>query len=257
MVVSWYEDGHADVVPVEALLLDDTFRAWVEGDALPASGLLEDVSGDERVVLLPDLLEPATGEPPENCPDWSLPVARHAVVPFVGRKAELTALRNWAAGPEPLSAALITGPGGSGKSRLAVELCAELSAAGWDAGLLPATALVGPLSDPAVRLDASRPTLLVLDFPEPSAALVAELVRGLAAHRHNPRIRLLLVARTSVGAAPPPAAWWRRLDTAMRRPSQAPDPRDRPPGGPPPHPSGARRTRRRRHPRLRHAPRGR
>lgn len=214
VLVSWYEDGHADVVPVEALLLDDTFRAWVEGDALPASGLLEDVSGDERVVLLPDLLEPATGEPPENCPDWSLPVARHAVVPFVGRKAELTALRNWAAGPEPLSAALITGPGGSGKSRLAVELCAELSAAGWDAGLLPATALVGPLSDPAVRLDASRPTLLVLDFPEPSAALVAELVRGLAAHRHNPRIRLLLVARTSVGAAPPPAAWWRRLDTA-------------------------------------------
>ncbi|MFG1942133.1 hypothetical protein [Nonomuraea sp. NPDC048826] len=210
VLVCWYEDGRADVVPAEALLLDDDFRAWAGG----SPGVLEDVSGDERVVLLPELLEPVAVQPPEDCPDWSLPAARHAVVPFVGRKAELAALRTWAAGPEPVSAALVTGPGGAGKSRLAVELGEELAAAGWDTGLLTEASLVGPLSDPAVRLDALRPTLLVLDFPEPSAALAAELARRLAGHRHNPRVRLLLVARASAGAAPPSAAWWRRLDTA-------------------------------------------
>ncbi|MDA0633982.1 hypothetical protein OUY22_11190 [Nonomuraea sp. MCN248] len=210
VLVSWDGDGHADVVPAGALWLDDGFRSWLEDTAAP----VEDVSGSERVVLLPGLLEPAAVEPPQGCPDWSLPAARHAVVPFVGRKAELAALRTWAAGPEPLSVALITGPGGSGKSRLAVELCRDLSAAGWDAGVVPAPSLMGPLSDPAARLDALRPTLLVLDFPEPSAALAAELARRLAGHRHNPRVRLLLVARASAGVAPPSAGWWRRLDTA-------------------------------------------
>lgn len=202
IVARTYEDGRMDVVPAETLLLDGAFRELVQAQAEDAAG---------PVVLLGDLLEPAGAEPPDDCPDWSLPAARHGVVPFTGRKGALATLRGWAVGPERLSAALVTGPGGSGKTRLAVELCKELAASGWDTGVLPAGSLPGLLSDPDLRFDAVRPTLLVLDFPEPSSTPAAELVRRLAGG--HPKVRLLLLARTSAGPTPPSPAWWRRLDT--------------------------------------------
>src|SRR5690606_19192127 len=145
IVARTYEDGRMDVVPAETLLLDGAFRELVQAQA-------EDAAGPG--VLLGDLLEPAGAEPPDDCPDWSLPAARHGVVPCTGRKGALATLRGWAVGPERLSAALVTGPGGSGKTRLAVELCKELAASGWDTGVLPAGSLPGLLSDPDLRFDA-------------------------------------------------------------------------------------------------------
>ncbi|GAA3131724.1 hypothetical protein [Nonomuraea salmonea] len=148
-------------------------------------------------------------------------MARHAVVPFLGREAPLAELHAWAAEAAALSIAVLTGRGGTGKTRLAAELCAELGSAGWDAGFLPRDTLAAILSAPppsdlrtppsgqVLRLEASRPTLVVLDGPEPSAPLVGELIRRLAQHGRNPRIRLLLVARE-----PGDPDWWRRLDTA-------------------------------------------
>ncbi|WP_336207875.1 tetratricopeptide repeat protein [Nonomuraea sp. LPB2021202275-12-8] len=203
-----FAEGRLDVVPVGALLSDERFRELT--GVRPRQ--VETVTGDDRVLLLPDLLMPAREEPPAGGADWSLLLPRHAVVPFLGRGGELADLRAWAAGPERLSVAAVTGQGGAGKTRLAVELCEELSTAGWDAGFLQLGSISGPLGDGHTRFDALRPTLLVADCPEPSAALLTELVRRLAGHRHNPRLRILLLARTHSEAE-----WWRHLGGRLQQ----------------------------------------
>ncbi|TDB99688.1 hypothetical protein E1267_36770, partial [Nonomuraea longispora] len=215
---------YLDAVPVTALLSDARFR---ELAGVPP-GRLETVTGGEPSVPLAGLLAPAREEPPPNGPDWALLPARHAVVPFLGREDELARLRAWAAEPAALSIAVLTGRPGTGKSRLAGELCAELAGSGWDAGLLPLDTLYGlALGDPGpaaspgatssglfaggdgAALDAVRPTLLVVEHVEPAVPLAGEFVRRLAKHGRNPRVRLLLVARE-----PGDPDWWRRLDAA-------------------------------------------
>ncbi|MEV0824164.1 tetratricopeptide repeat protein [Nonomuraea rubra] len=200
-----YARRRLDAVPVTALLSDARFR---ELAGVPP-GPLETVSERDRSVALPALLRPARERLPEDCPDWVLLMARHAVVPFLGRSEELGELRAWAAEPGPLSIAVLSGRGGTGKTRLAGELCEELAEAGWDAGFLPVDAVTGLLSGERVMFEALRPTLVVVDRPEPSSPVVGELVRRLAKHGHNARVRLLLLARE-----PGDAEWWRRLDTA-------------------------------------------
>ncbi|WP_219511274.1 hypothetical protein [Nonomuraea ceibae] len=203
-VVRAGRSGHAhrrlDIVPVAALLADAGFRelAGVRPEQV------EELTG-EPGLLLPDLLLSALDELPPGSPDWALLAPRHAVVPFLGRTHELATLRSWAASPDRLSIAVLTGAGGTGKTRLAAELCDELGSIGWDTGFLR----LPPLSGPAVPLDALGPTLLVVDLPEPSAALPGELIRRLAAHPHNPRVRVLLVARAHAGPD-----WWQRFDAA-------------------------------------------
>ncbi|MFG1703662.1 hypothetical protein ACFLIM_10750 [Nonomuraea sp. M3C6] len=204
-VIAGYAQRRLDAVPVTALLSDERFREL----AGVAPGRLETVAEGDPAVILPGMLAPAREKLPQDCPDWPLLMARHAVVPFMGRDEELAALRAWAAEPSALSIAVLTGRSGTGKTRLAGELCTELAAAGWDAGFLPLTSVCAPLAARATSLAALRPTLLVIDHPEPSSPLVGELVRRLAKHERNPRIRLLLLARE-----PGDAEWWRRLDTA-------------------------------------------
>ncbi|PZF99649.1 hypothetical protein C1J01_48405, partial [Nonomuraea aridisoli] len=148
------EAGHRlDVIPVTALLGDERFRelAGVRPDAL------ERVAEGDRAVFLPELSTPAYERPPEGCPDGMALMARHAVVPFLGRDAELDELRSWAAEPDPLSIAVVTGRGGTGKTRLAVRLCEELAEAGWDTGFLPLDAVYDLLSGSRAEQGAARP----------------------------------------------------------------------------------------------------
>ncbi|MGW4793063.1 hypothetical protein ACWEPC_11700, partial [Nonomuraea sp. NPDC004297] len=194
-----------DAVPATALLGDARFRELV--GAPPGSP--ETVTEGEPSMVLPALLAPARGRPPQDCSDWALLPARHAVVPFLGRDAELGELREWAAEPVPLSIAVLSGHAGTGRTRLAGELCAELTEAGWDTGFLPLDTMTGLLSGTDAALDAPRPTLVVVERPERSAPVVGELIRRLAGNGRNHRVRLLLLARE-----PGEAEWWRRLDTA-------------------------------------------
>ncbi|MBB5777529.1 tetratricopeptide repeat protein [Nonomuraea jabiensis] len=194
---------HLDAVPATALLSDERFCEL----AGVVPGRLETVAEDDPSVILADLLTPARERLPQDCSDWTLLMARHAVVPFLGRDEQLADLRAWAAEPAALSIAVLTGRSGTGKTRLAGELCVELAEAGWDTGFLPLDSAAGPLT--SRTLEALRPTLLVVDHPDPSPPLVGELVRRLAKHGRNPRVRLLLLAR-ELGEAD----WWRRLDTA-------------------------------------------
>ena len=57
--------------------------------------------------------------------------ARHEVVPFTGRAAERERLHEWRRSPTRLSAHLLYGPGGQGKTRLAARVAQESCAEGW------------------------------------------------------------------------------------------------------------------------------
>ncbi|WP_190212867.1 tetratricopeptide repeat protein [Kitasatospora indigofera] len=58
--------------------------------------------------------------------------ARHALVPFTGRRKELDRLTAWRDAPGDASVLLLHGTGGQGKTRLAAQFAAAARAAGWD-----------------------------------------------------------------------------------------------------------------------------
>src|SRR3954470_15708287 len=64
-------------------------------------------------------------------------------IPLVGRDAHLASLQVWLASPTPVSVRCLTGRAGSGKTRLALELCAwaeeQPEASRWHAGFASTT----------------------------------------------------------------------------------------------------------------------
>ena len=123
--------------------------------------------------------------------------ADRQVVGFTGRRDELRGLGSWARGSSRGVVRLVTGPGGSGKTRLAVEFASLLEADGWRCGFLEAGQ--GGQAVTAIAA-AGDPVLLMVDYAEARADLVP-LLTALAAHRGDPVIRVMLLAR-SLGA------WW-------------------------------------------------
>lgn len=128
-------------------------------------------------------------------------VARHGVVPFAGREAELATLDDWADDPEPTRVRLIHGPGGAGKTRLLVEWIrrrAERELAGFLHGALDA--------DTAATIAEARAATIVIDSAETRPGLFEVLAR--LARRWSEgqpgRIRVVLLARNA-------DEWWSSL----------------------------------------------
>ncbi len=99
------------------------------------------------------------------------------LVPLVGRREELEGLEEWALSldgrPSRAGIRILWGPGGVGKTRLAVELAKRLQAQGWEAFFLHPDLLRG--DDPArihlapeavIWLTPLCPTLYILDYAE-------------------------------------------------------------------------------------------
>jgi hypothetical protein len=134
------------------------------------------------------------------------------VVPFAGREAELAALHAWLGGDAPISVTGRIGEGGAGKTRLAIQLCAEAAAMGWDAGFARAEdlqTLDRHLDDGPVGW--AGDVLMVVDYAARSTAVLKKLLRNLADRgpTGGPRLRILLLERhaaTEIG-------WWHELFT--------------------------------------------
>lgn len=127
-------------------------------------------------------------------------------VKFLGRAAERDRLVDWAQRGGGLSWTLVTGVGGMGKSRLALEVCRELFDAGWHAGFLsPGSAATTP--DRFMSFRPSKPTFMVIDYVSLAASWTGEVIRTLmdvsAQRPFEVAVRVLLLERT--GAASP---WW-------------------------------------------------
>ncbi len=128
------------------------------------------------------------------------------IVPFAGRDGDLDTLQAWCLGGTAPALRLITGAGGSGKTRLAAEACVRMAGQGWQAGFADPKAPAG-----RVQLEFDRPTLLVIDDADLNVPLLADLVRAVSYWPPGiPPVRLLLVARHTTG-------WW---DTLNQRTGQ-------------------------------------
>jgi predicted ATPase/DNA-binding SARP family transcriptional activator len=152
-------------------------------------------------------------EAPARPPEGPAPLPLHATS-FLGRDLELRAVRRLLGSARLLT---LTGPGGVGKTRLAVRAAEEPAPPGrmaWFVDLAavadprlvaPAIAgalgvVVGPDHSPIDAVSAhvgAAPALLVLDNAEHVLAAVAEAVGGLLAR--CPRLRLLVTSRQRLG----------------------------------------------------------
>ncbi len=118
---------------------------------------------------------------------------RAQAVPLIGREREMAALETFLESPHQVSWWLLTGGGGAGKSRLALELC--LAQGGlWQAGFLA--------SDYDDSFDASAwqplsPTLIVVDYVAARAKPIGNLIRKLIDRESELAfpVRILLLER--------------------------------------------------------------
>ena len=147
-------------------------------------------------VLEPGYLKPVPGT---TRSPLQLIKARTGIVPFTGRD-KLTELTDWAnarpgEGREDLAVAVVTGVGGSGKTRLAAELCSNLEKNGWVAGFIQKTTGLSE-AELAWLTRVESHLLLVLDYAEESHK--EELTRLLRRLRERAApTRVVLTARSA------------------------------------------------------------
>ena len=150
--------------------------------ALPPGGHIEKV------------LAPAYAALPEDFTPLQLIRARHDAVPYQ-QCDEIRQLREWAmmtadaTAPSQrgrsgdIAVAVVTGAGGSGKTRMAAQLCHDLSLIGWYAGFLPSTVDVTD-EELSALAEVTTELLVVVDYAEEARrGLVARVVRKLRARQ--------------------------------------------------------------------------
>lgn len=144
-------------------------------------------------------------EPPARHPDSApstLLRAEHAVVPLLGGRPVLDRLHSWATSNGAHSVQLVTGPAGSGRTRLAMALRDRLPDDQWVTGFVSEQATADDISHIS-RMD--RPLLLLVDDVVPArvdqlAALATAI--GERSGRQSAPTRLLLLCHPSLDWLP-------------------------------------------------------
>ncbi|MEW6157308.1 MAG: tetratricopeptide repeat protein [Verrucomicrobiota bacterium] len=166
----------------------DQFRSYIE----PLSHKLDYLIGGlpiQRFRLPP---------PPER--ELDLLQAKHRTVDLLGRTLDLDALTQWLEADDPISARLLVGGAGTGKTRLAYELLLRVNVEKyeWQSGVLNGSdlrRLVDKTHTPDFNW--AVPTLLVVDYAQTLAAPLRDLLVALT-HKscdRVPKLRLLLLER--------------------------------------------------------------
>ena len=125
-------------VPAGRLLADPGFRArladhGVQAEAAPVgAGWYLQLPGGQTVSLAPAYRPVSRRFRPAPS---TLLRPEHGLVPFLGRQPLLDRITGWCQDPAGRPVLLVTGGGGSGKTRLGREACVQMLVAGWDAGL--------------------------------------------------------------------------------------------------------------------------
>jgi hypothetical protein len=179
-----------DIAPVTHRIALRMQAGTADADLQRLVGEVERLTPDLVLTAMTDLPfpEPAPGH------EAALLRAEHEAIPFRPRP-ELDELTGWCTGGDGPPVRLVTGPGGAGKTRLGLRLCAQLRAMDWSAGLLSASA---PDSALAQLGTISRPCLVVIDDAETRREQVSAALRSLAVAGGSPG-RLLLLARSGGG----------------------------------------------------------
>jgi tetratricopeptide (TPR) repeat protein len=152
---------------------------------------------------------PRPGEPPREL-DLFAPDTE--VLPLLGRDQLLQQLRTWLYDTMDLSVHGLIGQAGSGKTRLALELCRTVDPPDgsglWRAAFVTPSALDTIVETLVTRqFEWDRPTLLVLDYAATAYRALARWLDALSTHRQTPKLRFLLLERE----APDQFGWWHEL----------------------------------------------
>jgi Trypsin-like peptidase domain len=202
--------GRLRAVPITRMLEESESTGLVAPDSEPE---VEAVWAGYREVL---------ARPYETLPSAPSPLLllqyQYAALPFhLARADDLVALESWCEDDTSIAVALVEGVGGTGKTRLAAELCRVVRQQGWVPGFL-----IGSV-DP-VRLTTlsqlAEPRLVVVDAVETRANDVLELARAMSSQPQQASVQMLLLARSIAPGGREAAGWWRGLLT-MRNPLQA------------------------------------
>jgi glycosyltransferase involved in cell wall biosynthesis/tetratricopeptide (TPR) repeat protein len=130
--------------------------------------------------------------------------AEEAILPFhQGRQPFLEEQYQWACSKNfNIATRLLTGLGGTGKTRLAIELCKKLQSDGWHTGFWsPDTSCIDLLAE-LIRI--KKDTCLVIDYAETRQQPLLSLLKLLLNKSFEFKVRILLLARDS-------GEWWSLL----------------------------------------------
>lgn len=163
------------------------------------------------------VLTPARTPLPKEITPLQLIRARHAIVPFQ-EGPEIQQLRTWVMsmpdeaarheGHGDIAVAVVTGAGGTGKTRMAVQLCDEFSQKGWYTGFLPSTTEITD-AELSALVEVVTELLVVVDYAEEARqGLVARVVRALQDRKTATRI--VLTARGT-------DQWWDSFRSRMEQ----------------------------------------
>jgi hypothetical protein len=136
-------------------------------------------------------------------PPAALLRAQYGVVPFHRRDRELGDLRDWCHDPAPAKVRLYTGPGGMGKTRLALQTALEMRAEEWWTGFVTNEATAAPERTWKALARPERKLLLIVDYAETNRAFLIPVLREMYRLERGP-VRLLLLARAALD-------WWDQL----------------------------------------------
>ena len=145
-------------VPASRLLADPGFRARLAEHGVPAeaapvgAGWYLRLPGGQAVSLAPAYRPVSRRFRPEPS---TLLRPEHGLVPFLGRQPVLDQITGWCQDPAGRPVLLVTGGGGSGKTRLGREACVQMLVAGWDAGLADDQRRDGAATDRLAAADAA------------------------------------------------------------------------------------------------------
>ena len=156
--------------------------------------------GYQRLTLEP--AQPQQNFAPEGMSIVRLLSARSTPVPFLDRAEALTRLETWARSEERFAIHVLGGDGGSGKTRLGVELCRRLTtpnthrqgAEVWQAGFLQNI----EHSDNTSSSDDASSLLLVVDYAEARPEMVTEVIKIALRAAEAPerrRVRIVFLVR--------------------------------------------------------------
>ena len=123
--------------------------------------------------------------------------ARSNPVPFLDRAGALARLETWARSEDPFAIYVLGGDGGSGKTRLGIELCRCLTdpntprrgAEVWKAGFLQNI----EQSDNTSSSDNASSLLLVVDYAEAQPEMVKDIIKTVYRAVENPEMRRMRI----------------------------------------------------------------
>ena len=178
-----------------------TQRVAARRQQLPSARLPFTVEvGNQRLSLEP--AQPQQNFAPEGMSIVRLLSAKSTPVPFLDRAEALTRLETWARSEERFAIHVLGGDGGSGKTRLGVELCRRLTtpsthrqgAEVWKAGFLQNI----ERSDNTSSSNDASSLLLVIDYAEARPEVVTEVINVALRAAEDPerrRVRIVFLVR--------------------------------------------------------------